>query len=206
MTKRFLNTTSFICGLLAGIAVLLIADYFFNSSAKQIDPLYNLLAIHGVDASNVEHEAYCFYIDIPNSIPLIDKVQVLASKMSKFELGNRPITVADIELRKGKKIAIIDLHDGQPLTPNDMASWYARFQGSLNGVVTETVLIKSFLQEDYQGEWLDGVEFLYQGKPFYEDQWDHIQLHGTFMRDGTRLLSDGTVEQIYPIYTQTPSS
>lgn len=201
-----LDTTSFICGLLAGIAVLLTADYFFDPPAKQTSAQGGLLTIYGVDVTNVLHEEYCFYVTVPNSLPLIDRIQLFADKVSQFEFKHRPITVMGIELRDGKQIATIDLHDSQPLPNTDDASWYARFQGSTGGIITETVLTKSFLQDEYQGQWIDGIEFLYNGKPFYEDQWDHIHLNGTYMRDGTKLLRDGTIEQIYPIYQQFPPS
>ena len=180
--KRFLNTASFICGLITGVIILIIAVFFYNLSAKEPNLQSDLFAVHGCDVFVGYNPEILYYVEIPNPIPLLDRIQLLANKISRLKFGRRPITVVKIDLRQHKKIAIIDLHDREvPLSEH--GTWYYSFQGTAGGISSWITLTKSFLQKDYQGEWIDGVEFLYNGKQFTNDQWDHIHLEGTFMQD-----------------------
>ena len=47
------------------------------------------------------------------------------------------------------------------------------------------MLVQTFLQNDYDGSSLDGVEFYDEGEPI-SDQWDHISLSGTKFRETER--------------------
>jgi len=47
-------------------------------------------------------------------------------------------------------------------------------------------LTMTFMQPDYKGEWIDGVEFYYRGKPM--EEWDHINLTGTILREDVKSI------------------
>lgn len=68
------------------------------------------------------------------------------------------VTVKGIQDINGKKIALIDLKDGSQ-------KWeYTYFQGTMEGLSSETSLIDGFLQKGMKGPWIDGVKFTLNGK------------------------------------------
>ncbi|MCF7957450.1 MAG: hypothetical protein K9M57_03270 [Phycisphaerae bacterium] len=69
----------------------------------------------------------------------------------------------------GVNIKIFDQHLYQ-------ASWFGGpFQGSAGGSATRYTLLETFLQPDYKGQWIDGIEFRYNGKKLPE-QIAHLTL------------------------------
>jgi hypothetical protein len=134
--------------------------------------------IYGADRE-ANYEEINFYVAIPENLPLLEKLKLLADRLSRFKFGNLPINVLRIEDRNNQKIAIIELNERGHSYPVSWRGHY--FQGSTRGHFTTITLIKSFLQKDYKGKWIDGVEFYYQGKPI-SDEWDHISLSGIIYR------------------------
>lgn len=59
-------------------------------------------------------------------------------------------------------------------------SWYGFFQGSAQGLQTTIILKETFLQRDYEGAWIDGLLFFYQGDSM--PPTDHTMLHGLHLR------------------------
>lgn len=55
-------------------------------------------------------------------------------------------------------------------------SWYDYFQGSYGGQHTAITLRETLLQPGYQGKWIDGIVFYYQGEPI--EIWDHFNFSG----------------------------
>lgn len=134
------------------------------------------LPIYGLDKTAQAEEVH-FYVHLPEDSSLKDQLNVVASTLSRFKFSNLPIEVMRIEDRNGKKIALIDLREDS----NHQSSWETGyFQGSTGGGATTLTLAKSFLQPNYKGDWIDGVEFYYKGKPMSE--WDHVNLQGIIER------------------------
>ncbi|MEO0189758.1 MAG: hypothetical protein ABIL18_02130 [candidate division WOR-3 bacterium] len=120
-----------------------------------------------------------FYIKIPKHLPLETKLRIITDRLSRFEFQRHPINFLRVENRKGKKIAIVDLKEPDY---SHAFTWRGGFfQGSSGGLSTTITLVKTFLQPDYQGEWIDGIEFYYEGEPI-SNEWDHIRLNGTIYR------------------------
>lgn len=121
-----------------------------------------------------------YFIAVKRNVPVLDKLRILASKLSAQRFSELPIEVVGVKTVKGKRIATIDLrelHDDERLP-----TWLGHyFQGTTGGGLTQTTLVYTFLQTKYRSEWVDGVQFYYQGKPF-EGDWDHISLSGVFYR------------------------
>ena len=147
---------------------------------QKIEITDHFLKIHTLDPNNYT-EKIDSYVAIPENLSLSEKLELLASKLSRFKFGNLPINVLKIENRDAKKIAIVELEEKEgryfPW------SWRGRyFQGSTGGTITTATLVETFLQRDYKGDWIDGVEFYYEGKPIAGD-WDHVPgLFGTIYR------------------------
>ena len=143
------------------------------------------LSVYGTDIRfDPEHMVKAFYVAVPVELPLLQKLRLLASKMSWYRFDRLPLDVLSIEDIGGKQIAVVNL--SEPDGMYTQYSWSGRyFQGSTGGQITQNTLVLTFLQRGYPGKWIDGVRFCYQGKPF-TDEWDHINLSGTFYRNGSR--------------------
>ncbi|MEO0183036.1 MAG: hypothetical protein ABIL40_06140 [candidate division WOR-3 bacterium] len=134
--------------------------------------------VYGAD-NEANNEEINFYIKIPRYLSLLKKLEILADRLSRFEFQRHPINFLRVENRKGKKIAIVDLKEPDY---SHAFTWRGGFfQGSSGGLSTTITLVKTFLQPDYQGEWIDGIEFYYEGEPI-SNEWDHIRLNGTIYR------------------------
>ena len=136
------------------------------------------LKIYSLNVDTYKVETDC-YVAVPRNSTLLQKLKILADKLSKFEFQYHPIKVLKIENRNGKNIALIELKE-----PDYSGAFTWRggfFQGSTGGLSTTIKLTETFLQKDYQGEWIDGVEFYYEGQPI-SDEWVHIRLNGTIFR------------------------
>jgi hypothetical protein len=113
---------------------------------------------------------------MPKETVLKKKLEILAKVMSEVYFSNLPIQVIRIEEIDKKKIAIVNLKESaenQGITDYEKLvgkTWTTHYmQGSTGGTITETILIETMLQRDYKGQWIDGVQFLYDsGDCFYE--------------------------------------
>ncbi len=156
----------------------------FLSAFQELNKYYNinkvpskfeLLYVYGIEDTETLDIGVDFCIMVPNELMLGSKLEFFASKVSKFKFQNN-LELKGIERKDGKKIAQIEFVENK----NAKYRWDQSFQGSTGGAVTTKILIKIFLQPDYSGQWIDGVEFYYNGKPF-EDA-DHTNLSGIHLR------------------------
>lgn len=122
-----------------------------------------------------------YYIFIYTQLSILEKMRVIAGVLSKYHFSGHPINVTRIEQRNGKMIAAIDLKESGKERVYTWKGGY--FQGSSGGWETSLVLVNTFLQPDYMGEWVDGVEFRYEGEAIKAGEWDHIFLSGTKYRE-----------------------
>ncbi|MGG7177817.1 hypothetical protein ACQPU1_09500 [Clostridium paraputrificum] len=102
-------------------------------------------------------------IKMDEKLELKDKVSKLAKELSNKNFKDLPINLIRIDVIDGKKIAIVSLDE---IDKNTSPSWSREyFQGSTGGAVTTKSLVETFLQNNYKGEWIDGVQFLYEKYP-----------------------------------------
>lgn len=112
------------------------------------------------------------HVYLPANMEVKQKIQALADTLSKDRFEKYPIEVMKIEENDQKNIAVINLKD--PVNGGENATWVQKhLQGSTGGSVTSVSLVETFLQKDSSGEWVDGVRFLYNGKPCDENQFQH---------------------------------
>ena len=112
-----------------------------------------------------------FYIKIPDSLLLLEKLRVLADGLSRYRFRNLPVDVLRIENRDGKKVAIVQLKESK----YGGRGWAGGFfEGSSGGGTTSVTLKETFLQRDYTGDWIDGVEFHYEGEHAL-NTFDHVK-------------------------------
>jgi len=133
----------------------------------------DLLRIYTYNA-HADLEGVGFFLAIPGHYSLTKKLKLAVDVLMKYKFKKGIIELQRIEQQADKKIAIVELRE----TKEDPWAWKGGyFQGSCGGHATTYILVNTFLQPDYVGKWIDGVEFYYEGKPISND-WDHIFLHG----------------------------
>ena len=125
------------------------------------------------------------FISIPLNQSLDNKVNMLLDSISKNRFSNLRIESLGIsEIRDGYKSLKVNLLENEgfkfPDSLGKYKSWYDFFQGSSGGQHTTIVLTESILQREYEGDWINEIEFYYQNEKIGE--WDHISLSGTIKR------------------------
>ncbi|MGC9472053.1 MAG: hypothetical protein ACP5D1_10960 [Bacteroidales bacterium] len=124
-------------------------------------------------------------ITVDSSMTLEKMIRAMADSLSVYYFNGLSIELAGLDtIPEAGPVARIDLREKEgyrgPGSLPSYHSWYDFFQGSAGGTSTTITLRESFLQPGYEGPWINGVIFLYQGEPIGE--WDHIQLQGLIRR------------------------
>jgi hypothetical protein len=143
-----------------------------------VDLPAGLLRIYSYNAMT-DAKTVGFCLDVPNSYTLVQKLDAVADVLMEYHFAKGMIEVKRIEQRQGKNIAVVDLRETEAC-PYAWKGQY--FQGSTGGTATTFILTNTFLQPEYNGTWVDGAEFLYEGKAINAGEWDHIRLDGTKYR------------------------
>lgn len=138
-----------------------------------------LLKVYGaLNGEAPSHMVIGYLVPVNPRLPLIDKMRVLADRVSQYSFDHLPIEVNGIVTQRGKRIATIDLRE---ISGAVRPSWSGGFfEGSSGGGITQQTLVKTFLQDGYPGEWIDGVRFTYQGRSL--SAGDHMDLSSVFYR------------------------
>ena len=137
----------------------------------------SIYPIYSADVNTYAKEVY-FVTYLSEDLSLKNKLDTLAKTLSKVYFSNLPIEVAEITEVNGKKIAVINLKESkenQKIIDTSQfreQSWSrSYFQGSSGGTITTVCLVETFLQNEYEGQWIDGVKFLYNNKII---NFDHV--------------------------------
>ncbi|SCZ03348.1 hypothetical protein [Alkaliphilus peptidifermentans] len=153
--------------------------YIFNI-LKEENKEYIILPIYNANMDTYDREI-SYYIYLPSQISLEEKITVLAEKLSKFSFRSLPIEIKGIETIDNKSIVVVNIQE--PEDESSTVAWDRHyFQGTSGGTMTATRLIETFLQREYEGQWVDGVKLLYNNTPSRE--FDHVgNLFSTHYRD-----------------------
>lgn len=173
------------------IAVIVIAIlYFTGRGEKGGEKKYEYLPVYGVSAETGGAEVN-FYIKVAEDSSIKNKLNRLAEGLSRYKF-NLPVNLVEIEKRGEGNVAVINLREnpwnrdmkGPPeLSGVAGLTWkYNYFQGSTGAGNTSITLRKTILQPEYEGDWIDGVIFLYEGEKIKKESWDHLELSGIFFR------------------------
>lgn len=181
--KLWLQSLSFgIAGLLIGILI----GRQFSSVPVQEESAGLKLYEGNAAATDIESP---FAISLPEDLTREAQLTTLTNLVSRYDFCHLPIKVVDIK----DNIATINLVE-QPwnqeaATPTALpgcagASWRTQyFQGSAGGLMTSKVLAHTLVQPDFEGDWIEGVQFQYQGTLINADEWDHLLLSGVITED-----------------------
>ncbi len=114
-----------------------------------------------------------------------EKISSITDTLSKSYFNDLEINVSNIYSNDSIGIiADINLvedsdYEGPGSLPS-YQSWYDFFQGSHGGQNTTIMLKENILQRNYEGSWIDGIVFFYQGDSI--GVWDHVNLHGVIKK------------------------
>lgn len=128
--------------------------------------------IYGAD-SNTYDKALLSQVSIEDKLMLEEKLEILAKQLSKEQFEGLGIELYKIDDEEGKKIATMNLIESADDSDPSWIRMY--FQGSTGGIVTTVSLDETFLQKEYDGDWIDGVRFLYEGEKI---MFDHVESLG----------------------------
>ena len=153
-------------------------DVFINEEvSKNKNSVY---PIYSADVNTYAKEIH-YGTYIPENLSVKNKLDALAKALSEVYFNKLSIEVSEITEIDGKKIAVINLKESEENEKiNDQSqfkgiSWARNyFQGSCGGTTTSICLIETFLQKDYEGQWIDGVKFLYDNSNVKITNFEHI--------------------------------
>lgn len=138
---------------------------------KQEDPVQGepMLIIYSGDSDTYERVTFS-KVPIADSMDLEKKLEILAENLSKMLFEGLGIEVAKLEDEDGQLIATVNLRENEN---QEGASWKSEyFQGSAGGAITSITLEETFLQREYDGEWVDGIRFVYEDPTL---EFDHME-------------------------------
>jgi hypothetical protein len=98
-----------------------------------------------------------------------ERLQAITKGLSE-QVFKLPMELFEIREIFNQKIAVINVMEASDNT--GLYPWNSGyFQGSTGGAITSITLVESYLQKGYEGEWIDGVKFLYEGDII---EFDHV--------------------------------
>ena len=127
------------------------------------------LSLYSID-ENMKEEIT--EIAVNSDVSVMDKLSTLAGELSKKYFNGNQI---EITLNEETNSAVINLKD----IPDK--EWHSFFQGSQGGHTSEYRIVKTFLQPDYTGEWIDFIEIWHNGEPAFE-MYEHFCLYEKYER------------------------
>lgn len=142
-----------------------------NSASVEYYPIY------AMDVDSTQRITVSF-VGIERTRDLHGRLEEVAKALGDDVFEELLITLKEVTTVDGKEIATFNLKD---VTGIEMAWGESYFQGSTGGSATIMALTETLLQKDYQGEWVDGVKFLYEDKSI---EFEHVESLGDiFYRD-----------------------
>ncbi|UCD95332.1 MAG: hypothetical protein JSU69_04585 [Candidatus Zixiibacteriota bacterium] len=164
------------------LAIATILVFTLTEAGCESEPVTESFAIYGPDKEYqdivIERQ-----VKIPAELSLEDKIQALADSLSEIRFKGLPMELRSLEMIGDNKVAIMNLRELPPEKRKDRISWRGLyFQGSAGGFLASRILPETFLQKPYEGEWIDGVTFLYESDQISENKWEHVSLNKVFYR------------------------
>ncbi len=178
--KRWIQSLSFgIVGLLIGIVI-----------GRQLQPMPGADSLNlyegNADATDIESPLAVIF---PEDLTQDAELERLTTVISRYNFCHLPVELVGI----ADSVATINLSEhswnqdsANPATFSGCSgtSWRSQyFQGSAGGLITSKVLAHTFIQPDFEGDWIEGVTFQYEGEPIEEGDWDHLVLFGVITED-----------------------
>ena len=125
------------------------------------DSIFDTFNIYGLDNDGRE-EVVRGQVQIPRTLTLNERVQMLADVVSRSQFDGRPILLYEMRETERGQLAIFALLNPPDVTdPRGPGSWWPMFQGATRAHATELTLFGTMLQPHYQGPWIAGAAFVH---------------------------------------------
>jgi len=119
------------------------------------------LPVYGAD--NNHQRIKVSSVTVKTDEPLLNKMNFLGAEIGVKFFGGLTMEAKEIKTVSGKKVLVMNLIEGSGAVGEK--SWvYDYFQGSTGGNISTVALTETFLQKEYSGTWIDGVQFLLDGE------------------------------------------
>jgi len=127
------------------------------------------LPVYGAD--NNHQRIKVSSVTVKTDEPLLNKMNFLGAELGVKFFGGLTMEAKEIKTVSGKKVLVMNLIEGSGAV--GAKSWeYDYFQGSTGGLMTVIALSETFLQKEYSGTWIDGVQFLLNGEKI---EFEHVE-------------------------------
>ena len=127
------------------------------------------LPVYGAD--NNHQRIKISSVTVKTDEPLLNKMNYLGAEIGVKFFGGLTMEAKEIKTVNGKKVLVMNLIEGSGAVGEK--SWvYDYFQGSTGGLMTSIALSETFLQKEYSGIWIDGVQFLLDGETI---DFEHVE-------------------------------
>lgn len=120
-----------------------------------------VILVYGADSNSKPYQESS--ITAKTDEPLLNKMDALGKELGETYFGGLTMEALEIKAVNGKDVLVVNLIEGSGKVGEK--SWeYDYFQGSTGGNNTTIALSETFLQHNYSGTWIDGVQFLLDGE------------------------------------------
>lgn len=119
-----------------------------------------------IPSNTGNYEDYTFmYIKPVEGIK--ENIDLIIENLTTYYFIDLKMTFMDLDEDNILHINLVEEDDTDP-------SWYPYFAGSTGGYITDLTMVESFLQRNYPGPWIKGVNFYFNGEDEYLT--DHVSM------------------------------
>jgi len=127
-----------------------------------------VILVYGADSNSKPYQESS--VTVKTDEPLLNKMVALSKELGETYFEGLTMEALEIKTVNGKDVLVVNLIEGSGKVGEK--SWvYNYFQGSTGGNNTTIALSETFLQKNYNGTWIDGVQFLLDGETI---DYEHV--------------------------------
>jgi hypothetical protein len=158
-----------------------------NSDVSNTTDIQENNVVESENENNKEESFVIYTLDVDDTDKVIEFETVnlkedtdISYKMSQL------CTILRKDYFNGEvEIEFVDIDENNIATINlvNEEAWSPKFQGSTGGMVTQSTILETLLQKNYNGAWIDGINITIDGKPGDDYTFEHAPFEGTFYRN-----------------------